>query len=134
MQEARAVAKSIRRAIAGKVTVPFRYFDKGQMATIGRRRCRSQGVGPHAHDVPPAWLSWLLVHIWYLIGFRNRLVVLITWAWSYFTYRRGARFDHWISNLRRRGASGACARRSGGPTTRRIRGARQLVGSGQRVD
>jgi NADH dehydrogenase len=38
-----------------------------------------------------AWMAWLLVHIWYLIGFRNRLVVMITWAWSYFTYRRGAR-------------------------------------------
>jgi NADH dehydrogenase len=90
MQEARSVAKSIRRAIVGKDSVVFRYFDKGQMATIGRRRAIAM-VDRMRLSGFVAWLAWLLVHIWYLIGFKNRLVVMIIWAWSYFTYRRGAR-------------------------------------------
>ena len=56
-----------------------------------------------------AWMAWLLVHIWYLIGFRNRLVVMITWAWSYFTYRRGARL------ITRHSERGANARGNNGP-------------------
>jgi NADH dehydrogenase len=90
MQEARTVARSIRRAIVGKDTIVFRYFDKGQMSTIGRRRAIAM-VDRMRMSGFLAWLAWLLVHIWYLIGFKNRLVVMITWAWSYFTYRRGAR-------------------------------------------
>ena len=90
MQQARAVARSIRRALDGRETVPFRYFDKGSMATIGRRRAVAMLDRIHLSGLV-AWLSWLVVHIWYLIGFRNRLVVMITWAWSYVTYRRGAR-------------------------------------------
>jgi NADH dehydrogenase len=95
MQEARAVAKSIRRAIVGKDTVAFEYFDKGSMATIGRSRAVAMMDKLHLSGFL-AWLAWLLVHIWYLIGFKNRLVVMIIWAWSYFTYRRGARIitDH----------------------------------------
>ena len=90
MQQARAVARSIRRAMVGKETVAFSYLDKGSMATIGRRRAvavidrmRLSGL--------LAWLAWLIVHIWYLIGFKNRVVVMTIWAWSYVTYRRGAR-------------------------------------------
>ena len=90
MQQARTVARSIRRAIVGRDTVPFEYFDKGTMATIGRRRAVAMVDRMHMSGFL-AWLAWLLVHIWYLIGFRSRLVVMITWAWSYFTYRRGAR-------------------------------------------
>lgn len=90
MQQARTVARSIRRLIVGKDTLAFHYFDKGSMATIGRRRAIAQVQRMHMSGFL-AWLAWLLVHIWYLIGFRNRLVVMITWAWSYFTYRRGAR-------------------------------------------
>lgn len=90
MQQARTVAKSIRRLIVGRDPLPFHYFDKGSMATIGRRRAIAQVQRMHMSGFL-AWLAWLLVHIWYLIGFRNRLVVMITWAWSYFTYRRGAR-------------------------------------------
>jgi NADH dehydrogenase len=90
MQQARTVAKSIRRAIVGRVTLPFSYFDKGSMATIGRRRAVAMVDRMHMSGFL-AWMAWLFVHIWYLIGFRNRLVVMITWAWSYFTYRRGAR-------------------------------------------
>ncbi len=90
MQQARCVAKSIRRAIVGKDTVKFVYFDKGSMATIGRSRAIAMVQRMHLSGFL-AWLAWLVVHIWYLIGFRNRLVVMLTWAWSYFTYRRGAR-------------------------------------------
>jgi NADH dehydrogenase len=90
MQQARTVARSIRRAIVGRDTLPFRYFDKGSMTTIGRRRAIAMVERMHLSGFL-AWMAWLLVHIFYLIGFRNRLVVLITWAWSYFTYRRGAR-------------------------------------------
>jgi NADH dehydrogenase len=90
MQQARCVAKSIRRAIVGKDTLPFAYVDKGSMATIGRSRAIAM-VQRMELSGWLAWMAWLVVHIWYLMGFRNRLVVMITWAWSYFTYRRGAR-------------------------------------------
>jgi NADH dehydrogenase len=90
MQEARAVAQSIRRTIGGKPRSAFQYFDKGSMATIGRSRAIAQVGRVHLSGFV-AWLTWLLVHIFYLIGFKNRLVVMIVWAWSYATYRRGAR-------------------------------------------
>jgi NADH dehydrogenase len=90
MQQARTVAKSIRRALVGKETIAFRYFDKGSMATIGRSRAIAMVDKMHMSGFL-AWLAWLFVHIWYLIGYRSRLIVMITWAWSYFTYGRGAR-------------------------------------------
>ncbi len=90
MQQAHAVARSIRRAIVGRDSVAFAYLDKGSMATIGRRRAVAMFDRIELSGLV-AWLAWLVVHIWYLIGFKNRLVVMITWAWSYFTYRRGAR-------------------------------------------
>jgi NADH:ubiquinone reductase (H+-translocating) len=68
----------------------FRYTDKGSMATIGRSRAIAQVQDLKLSGVL-AWLAWLGVHIWYLIGFRNRFLVLFDWAWSYITYRRGAR-------------------------------------------
>ncbi len=90
MQEARAVARSIARSITGGSPVSFRYLDKGSMATIGRSRAIAQ-TGRIRLSGFLAWLAWLTVHIWYLIGFRNRFVVMFTWFWSYVTYRRGAR-------------------------------------------
>jgi NADH dehydrogenase len=90
MQEARAVARSIERTLAGKEAGAFHYVDKGSMATIGRSRAIAMMRKVHLSGWI-AWLAWLLVHIWYLIGFKNRLVVMINWAWSYVTYRRGAR-------------------------------------------
>jgi NADH:quinone reductase (non-electrogenic) len=90
MQQARTVAKSIRRGLEGGSPVPFHYLDKGAMATIGRSRAIAQTGRIHLSGFL-AWLAWLFVHIWYLIGFRNRFVVLFTWFWSYVTYRRGAR-------------------------------------------
>ena len=90
MQQARAVAESIRRTIDGKDRAAFKYVDKGSMATIGRSRAIAAVKRMHLSGFA-AWMAWLLVHIWYLIGFKNRLVVMIVWAWSYMTYRRGAR-------------------------------------------
>ncbi|MFO0679560.1 MAG: NAD(P)/FAD-dependent oxidoreductase, partial [Polyangiaceae bacterium] len=90
MQQGRAVAESIFASEDGRSRKPFRYRDKGTMATIGRSRAVAQ-TGSFRMSGLLAWLAWLVVHVWYLIGFRSRLVVLLTWAWSYVTYKRGAR-------------------------------------------
>jgi NADH dehydrogenase len=68
----------------------FHYWDKGSLATIGRAAAVAQFGKIHISGFI-AWLSWLFVHILFLIGFRNRLLVFIQWAWSYVTYERGAR-------------------------------------------
>lgn len=90
IQEARSAAENIRRRLRGEPRRPFRYRDKGALATIGRAagiadfgRLKLSGL--------LAWLAWLLVHIFFLIGFRNRFLVLFEWAWSYVTFERGAR-------------------------------------------
>jgi NADH dehydrogenase len=90
IQQGQAVATTIVRDIVGEPRESFRYWDKGTMATIGRSRAVVESGRVHLWGFL-AWLAWLFVHIVYLIGFRNRAVVLLTWAWSYFTYRRGAR-------------------------------------------
>jgi NADH dehydrogenase len=90
MQQARTVARSILRAEQDKPKIVFHYFDKGSMATIGRSRAIAQMKRMQMSGFL-AWLAWLFVHIWYLVGFRNRIVVMLTWFWSYVTYRRGAR-------------------------------------------
>jgi len=93
IQEGRFVAKLIRRELeAGKVDSRpnFDYWDKGSLATIGRAAAVAQFGKIHISGFV-AWLSWLFVHILFLIGFRNRLLVFIQWAWSYVTYERGAR-------------------------------------------
>jgi NADH dehydrogenase len=90
MQMGRHAARNVRRALAGQPPLRFRYVDKGSLATIGRR----SGIalfGTLRLWGFLAWLAWLGIHIFFLIGFRNRLVVLISWAWSYFTYQRSAR-------------------------------------------
>jgi NADH dehydrogenase len=91
MQQARFVARVIAsRAAAREAPARFRYLDKGIMATIGRSRAVAQ-MGRFGMTGLIAWLAWLLVHVFYLISFRNRFVVLFNWAWSYVTYKRGAR-------------------------------------------
>jgi NADH:quinone reductase (non-electrogenic) len=90
MQEGDAVARTIGRDLRSKPREPFHYFDKGILATIGRAAGVAQFGKLHISGYF-AWLSWLFVHIFFLIGFRNRLLVMIEWAWSYFTYERGAR-------------------------------------------
>ncbi len=90
MQEGRWVGKQIAADFAGAPRKPFHYFDKGSLATIGRAAAVADFGKVHISGYF-AWLSWLFVHIFFLIGFRNRIIVMIQWAWSYFTYDRSAR-------------------------------------------
>ncbi len=90
IQEGRHAARNVLRAVRGEPTTPFRYRDKGMLATVGRaaavariRRLQFSGF--------LAWLAWLFVHIYFLIGFRNRVAVILQWGWSYLTFKRGAR-------------------------------------------
>ena len=90
IQQGRHAATNILRAVAGQPLLPFRYKDKGSLATIGR----AAGIadfGRFRLSGGIAWLMWLFVHIAFLIGFRSRVIVLFEWAWSYLTYDRGAR-------------------------------------------
>jgi NADH:ubiquinone reductase (H+-translocating) len=90
MQQGRYAAKLVRARLRGRSTGPFRYRDKGNLATIGHARAVAD-----LHVIRlsgfPAWAAWLVVHLWYLIGFQNRLLVLIRWSFSVFTRGRGAR-------------------------------------------
>jgi NADH:ubiquinone reductase (H+-translocating) len=90
IQEGRAAAKNVRRIIGHLPTKPFRYFNKGDLAVIGRSRAIAD-FGKVGFSGRIAWLLWLFVHIMYLVGFRNRISVFIQWAYSYITYQRGAR-------------------------------------------
>lgn len=90
MQMGRHVARTIAADLRGVPRERFVYTDKGTMATIGRSRAIAQMRRVRLSGFL-AWLAWLIVHIWYLIGFRNRLLVIFAWAWAYLTYRRGAR-------------------------------------------
>ncbi|HMV87899.1 MAG TPA: NAD(P)/FAD-dependent oxidoreductase [Blastocatellia bacterium] len=90
MQMGEAVARNIQNDLAGKPREEFRYHDKGSMATIGRKAAIAE-IGKLKLTGFLAWLFWLGLHIWFLIGFRNRFAVMFNWAWSYFTYQRGAR-------------------------------------------
>jgi NADH dehydrogenase len=104
IQEGRFVAKLIRKELESpggpsfassakggeSGRAPFHYWDKGSLATIGRAAAVAEFGKIHISGFI-AWLSWLFVHILFLIGFRNRLLVFIQWAWSYVTYERGAR-------------------------------------------
>jgi NADH dehydrogenase len=90
LQEGRAVAKTIAGDFRHESRKDFHYLDKGNLATIGRAAAVAQIRKLHISGYF-AWLAWLFVHIFFLIGFRNRIIVLIQWAWSYLTYERGAR-------------------------------------------
>jgi NADH:ubiquinone reductase (H+-translocating) len=90
MQEGTAVARNIERDLRHESRENFHYFDKGNLATIGRAAAVAQFGKIHISGYI-AWLAWLFIHVFFLIGFRNRMIVLMQWAWSYFTYERGAR-------------------------------------------
>ena len=90
IQQGQAVAANVRRRLAGLPTRPFRYRDRGSMATIGRAAAVAVVGRLQLHGLP-AWLAWLFVHIMSLIGFRNRFLVLFEWAWAYMSWQRGAR-------------------------------------------
>lgn len=90
IQQGKLLATNLINLIENKPTTPFRYFDKGAMATVGRNRAvvdinkiRFQGIF--------AWFTWMFVHLMTLVGFRNKLVVFVNWVWSYFSYDRGTR-------------------------------------------
>ena len=83
-------ARNILRAIRGETTRAFRYRDYGQLATIGRNAAVAM-LGRVKLSGFPAWLVWLVAHIYFLINFRNRLIVMIDWGWAYLTYQRYAR-------------------------------------------
>jgi NADH:ubiquinone reductase (H+-translocating) len=90
LQAGRHAAQNIRRVLAGKPREPFRYVDKGMLATIGRGAAVAK-IGPINASGHLAWMLWSFVHIFFLIGFRNRILVMFQWAWSYLTFDRGAR-------------------------------------------
>ncbi len=98
LQEGASAAANIRRELEGNPRKPFHYIDKGSLATIGRAAAIAQFGKLHISGFI-AWLTWLFVHIFFLIGFRNRILVMIQWAWSYLTYERGARLIVGDKNL-----------------------------------
>jgi NADH dehydrogenase len=90
MQQGKCVARQIAADLAGNPRETFRYRDKGSLATIGRAAAIAQFGKIHISGFI-AWLAWLFIHVLFLIGFRNRIVVMFQWAWSYLTYERAAR-------------------------------------------
>jgi NADH dehydrogenase len=90
MQMGTFTAKNIRADLAGKPRQEFRYVDKGSMATIGRNKAIADLRGWRFSGLI-AWLMWLVLHVFFLIGFRNRVYVILEWAWAYFTRERSAR-------------------------------------------
>ena len=90
IQEGIHAAHNVERAIEGQPLRAFHYHDKGSLATIGRAAAVADLGRLHISGFP-AWFAWLAIHIFFLIGFRNRLLVLLQWAWAYVTFQRGAR-------------------------------------------
>jgi NADH dehydrogenase len=111
IQQGRHAARNALRALRREPRLPFRYRDKGLLATIGRGAAVA-AVGRVRLTGLLAWLAWLFVHIYFLIGFRNRLAVLLQWAWSYLTFERGARLITETAEQQR------LADRGSGPPTR----------------
>ena len=89
-QMGRLAASNILARLAGRPPQPFRYKDYGALATIGRSAAVAD-LGAVQFSGFPAWLFWLFVHVYFLIGFRNRLMVMTDWAWAYLTFKRSAR-------------------------------------------
>jgi NADH dehydrogenase len=90
MQQGRHAAHNILAMIDGRKPQRFRYWDKGSMATIGRNKAVADLHFLHLSGLP-AWVVWLFIHVIFLVGFRNRVAVLMQWAWAYFTFNKGAR-------------------------------------------
>ncbi|MRG94669.1 NAD(P)/FAD-dependent oxidoreductase [Polyangium spumosum] len=90
IQQGQYVARVVRDEIRGKPRQPFVYLDKGAMATVGRKRAIAM-MGKLELAGFVAWLAWMAVHVFFLIGFKNRFLVMFNWIWQYFTWKRGAR-------------------------------------------
>ena len=101
MQQGKHAARNILRSMHGQPTRPFRYWNRGNLATIGRGAAVADFGRLHLEGLP-AWLAWLVVHLFFLIGFENRVLVLLQWAYAYLTYERGARLitRGWPERLR----------------------------------
>ncbi len=112
MQSGRHVARQITRLLEGRPTEPFRYRDKGTMATIGRRAAVAELPGRIRLRGGLAWLAWLGLHLVFLVGKRNRASVLLNWAWNYLTWDRGPRLIL-RPDAPRRATDGAQPRSSG---------------------
>jgi NADH dehydrogenase len=90
MQMGRHAGRNVARALRGEPALPFRYTDKGLLATVGRSAAVAR-LGKFEFSGLLAWLLWAFVHIFYLISYRNRALVMFEWIWLYFTRQRGAR-------------------------------------------
>jgi NADH dehydrogenase len=90
IQMGKFAARQIQRSVEGKPRKEFAYLDKGTLATIGRSRAVAD-LGKLHFSGYLAWLAWLFIHLFFLIGFRNRILVMMEWAWAYVTYNQGAR-------------------------------------------
>ena len=90
MQEGSYVAETLKRRLRGKSSPAFQYFNKGNMAVIGRNAAVAESHGLKISGFP-AWLAWVFIHIWYLVEFDNKLMVMFQWAINYFTRKRGSR-------------------------------------------
>jgi NADH:ubiquinone reductase (H+-translocating) len=90
MQQGRYAARVVRGRLASQYTPPYHYFDKGNLATIGRGAAVADIKGLHLSGFL-AWITWLVVHLWYLVGFENRVLVFTRWGFSFVTRGRGSR-------------------------------------------
>jgi NADH dehydrogenase len=117
IQSAVAAAKNIGRRIARREPLPFRYRDRGSMITIGRNTA-GVAIGSRTYTGFFAWLLWLIIHLFNLIGFRNRIMVLINWAWDYLLYERAVRFV-FPSKISSFAKSSSCAGKTEPPPTRK---------------
>ena len=91
IQQGKHLARNLNRLFRNKPMKPFSYFDKGTLAIIGRSRAVADLPGNIHLSGFLAWMTWLVVHIYYSIGFRNKLVVISNWIYRFFTYQRGNR-------------------------------------------
>ncbi len=121
-QQGQYLARLLKARVAGKALPPFRYRDYGSLATIGRKRAIFQR-GALKFTGFFAWLLWSTAHIYFLIGFRNRLVVAMSWAWSYVTFQRGTRLITGVSGTHADVAAGGEASRANRSDNDRFKGA-----------
>jgi NADH dehydrogenase len=107
IQQGKYAAKLVKHRLRGRSTKPFRYLDKGNLATIGRGRAVA-AIGPVKLSGLLAWAVWLVVHLWYLIGYQNRLLVMIRWSFSFFNHGRGSRLitERWPPEADNAGPAG----------------------------
>ena len=90
MQQGRFIAKQIKRLVDGKALEAFKYIDKGSMATIGRHKAVVEVKNFRMSGIP-AWYAWLWLHLFYLVGGRNKIGTMADWTWNYLTFDRGNR-------------------------------------------